>query len=242
MTEKKQNSSILQVTINNSKEEDREQFQKWRRSNNSYGNPTWKTGAALRFRPLGRVFLQDSWLSKAALKPKSSTTQCCWDDRGGLAISKRLFTGLRLIFLFLDFPEETRKLLGPGTLTEGVLTGTNSTRPSSTILEIVTPDRDAESSEECLMPPTAYHWSCESLTALRQSKAWFMQAQTSATTCERNLVSTWLHGSNTALLKILSQIAADLANIVTLESEKKFRLVKCGLLTKSCTHSRAPRT
>ena len=72
----KQNSFILQVTINNSKEDDTEQFQTWRR-NNSYGNPPWKTGAALRFRPLRREFLQDCWRSKAALKPNLSTTRCC---------------------------------------------------------------------------------------------------------------------------------------------------------------------
>ena len=41
---------------------------------------------------------------------------------------------------------------------------------------------------------------------------------------------------------MLSQIAADSVNIVTPESKKKLRWVKCGLLTKSCTQSRAPRT
>jgi len=40
---------------------------------------------------------------------------------------------------------------------------------------------------------------------------------------------------------MLSQISADSANIATPESEKKFRWVKCGLLTKSCTQRRAPR-
>ena len=176
------------MTISISKEEDTEQFQNWTRNNNSYGNPPWKTEAALRLHPLCRDSLLGCWRARAALKPKSSTTQCCWGDREGLAISKRLFTGLRLIFLFLDIPEETRKLLGPGTLTEGTLTGTYSTRPSSTILQILTPDRDAESSEDGLMPPTAYHCSCESLTALHRSTAWFTQAQTSATTCDRDAV------------------------------------------------------
>ena len=126
-------------------------------------------GKQERFRPLSRDFFQDCWRSKAALKPKSSTTRCCLDDRGRLAISERISAGLRLIFFLLDFPEETRKLLGPGTLTEAALTGTYSTRPSSTTLEILTPDRDAESSEDGLMPPTTYHCSCESLCALRRS-------------------------------------------------------------------------
>ena len=63
------------------------------------------------------------------------------------------------MLLFLDFPEETRKLLGPGTLAEGALTGTYSTRPSSTTFEILTPDRDADSSDDGLIPPTAYHCS-----------------------------------------------------------------------------------
>ena len=132
---------------------------------------TLENRSALRFLPLRRDFLQDCWRSKAALKLKSSTTRCCRDDRGGFSISKRFFTGLRLIFLFLDFPEETRKLLGPGTLTEGSLTGTYLTRPFSTISEILTPDRGAESSDDGPMPPTAYHCSCESFTALRRSTA-----------------------------------------------------------------------
>ena len=93
-----------------------------------------------------------------------------------------------------------------------------------------------------LMPPTAYHCSCESLTALRRSTAWFTQAKTSVTTCERDTVFTWLHGSKTALFVILSQIEADSVNLATPESEKKFHWVKCGFLTKSCTQSRAPRT
>ena len=103
---------------------------------------------------------------------------------------------------------------------EGTLTGTYSTRPFSTILEILTPNREAESFEDGLMPPTEYHCSCESLTALRRSTAWFTQAQTSAITCEQDAVSTWLQGSKTALLVMLSQIAAYSANIRMPESEK----------------------
>ena len=133
----------------------------------NYGSPSWNTGAALRFLSLRRDFLQDCWRSKAALKPISSTRRCCCKAGGGLEISKRLFTGLRLMLLFLNFPEETRKLLGPGTLVEGALTGTYSTRPSSTTLEILTPDRDVEPSVDALIPPTAYHCSCESFNILR---------------------------------------------------------------------------
>ena len=92
--------------------------------------------------------------SKAALKLKSSTIRCCWDAGRGLAISKRLFTGLRLIVRFFDFPDETRRLLGPGETKEGTSTGTYSTRPSSTIFEILTPDRDVESSDD---GPNATH-------------------------------------------------------------------------------------
>ena len=103
----------------------------------------------------------------------------CWR---GLAISKRLLTGLRLMLLFLDFPEETRKLLGPGTLAEGAFTGTYSTRPSSTTFEILTPDRDVESSDDGLIPPTAYHCSCESFNILRRSRTSPIQPQMSATT------------------------------------------------------------
>ena len=139
------------------------------------------------------------------------------------------------MLLFLNFPEETRKLLGPGTLAERALTGNYSTRSSSTTLQILTPDRDVESSDDGLIPPTAYHCSCESFNILRRSRASFTHPQTSATTWERDVVSTWLHGSKTALCVILSEIAADSVNIAVPESEKKLRCVKCGLLAKSCT-------
>ena len=212
--------------------------QSWRRNSN-YGSPPWKTGATLRFLSLRRDFLQDYWLSQATLNPKSSTIRCCWDAGGGLATSKRLFTWLRLIVLFFDFPEETRRLLGPGEIAAGRRTGRYSTRPSCTIFEILTPDRDAESSDDGLMPPTAYHCSCESLTALRRSRAWLTHPHTSDTTWEQDVVSTWLHGSKTALCVILSFTAADSANIAMPESEKKFRCVKCGLLKKSSTQRNA---
>ena len=206
----------------------------WRRSIN-YCRPPWNTGAALRFLSLRRNFLPDCCRSNAALKLKSSIRRCCWDAGWELATSNRLFTGLRLMLLFLDFPEETRKLLGPGTLAEGALTGTYSTRPSSTTLEILTPDRDAESSDDGLIPPTAYHCSWESFNTLRRSRASLTHPQTSVTTWERDVVSTWLHGSKTALCVILSDIAADSVNMTIPESEKKLRCVKYGLLTKFCT-------
>ena len=60
-------------------------------------------------------------------------------------------------FPLLDLPDETRILLDPGVLMEGTLKGTYSTRPSSTVLDIFTPKRDAESSDDGLMPPNAYH-------------------------------------------------------------------------------------
>ena len=141
--------------------------------------------------------------------------------------------------LFFDFPGETRRLLGPAETAKGTRTGTYSTRPSSTIFEILTPDRDVESSDDGLMPPTAYHCSCESLTNLRQSRASLTHPHMSAATWERDVVSKWLHGSKTALCVILSEMAADLVNMAIPESEKKFRWVKCGLLTKSCTQRMA---
>ena len=165
--------------------------------------------------------------------------RCCWDAGGELATSKRLFTGLWLIVLFFDFPEESRRLLGPGEKEKGTRTGRNSTRPSSTIFEILTPDRDVESSDDGLTPPTAYHCFCESLITLRRSRASFTHPHTSATTWEEDVVSTWLHGSKTALCVILSEMAADSANMAMPESEKKFRWVKCGHLTNSCTQRMA---
>ena len=210
-----------------------------RRRSINYGSPPWNTGAALRFLSLRRDFLQDFWRSKVALKLISSTRRCCWDAGGGLAFSKRLFTGLRLMLLFFHFPDEARRLVGPGEIKEGTRTGTYSTRPSSTIFEIVTPDRDVESSDDGLMPPTAYDCSCEPFNILGRSRASLTHPRTSATTWERDVVSTWLHGSKTALRVILSEIAADSFNMVIPESEKKVRCVKCGLLTKSCTQRMA---
>ena len=99
---------------------------------------------------------------------------------------------------------------------------------------MLTSDRDVESSDHGLMPPTAYHCSCESFTNLRRSRASFKHPHTSATTREQDIVSTWPHGSKTALCVILSKMAADSANMAIPESEKKFCWVKCGLLTKSC--------
>ena len=226
------------MTTNDSNKRVQSNARSWRRHIN-YGIPSWKTGAALRFRSLRRDLLQDCWRSKAALKPKSSTIRCCWDAGVGLATSKRLFTGLRLILLFFDFPEESRRLLGPGEIGKRTRTWTYSTRPSSTIFEILTPDRDVESSDDNLMPLTAYHCSCESFTNLRRSRASFKHPHTSATTWEQDVVSTWPHGSKTALCLILSEMAADSANMAIPESEKKFRWVKCGRLTKSRTQRMA---
>ena len=199
----------------------------------------YATRAALRFLSRRRDFLQDCWRSKAALKLKSSTIRCCWDAGGGLATSKRLFTGLRLIVRLFDFPEDSRRLLGPGEIGKGTRTGTYSTRPSSTTFEILTPDRDVESSDDGLMPPTAYHCSCEPFNNLRRSRASFKHPHMSTTAWEREVVSTWSHGSKTALCVILLEMAADSANMAIPESEKKFRWVKCGLLTKSCTQRMA---
>ena len=54
---------------------------------------------------------------------------------------------------------------------EGTLTEACSNGPSSTILKILAPDRDVESSEDGLLPPTDYHCSRESFTALGRSTA-----------------------------------------------------------------------
>ena len=226
------------MTTNNSNQEAHAMPRKWKQ-NSSYGSPPWKTGAALRFLSLRRDFLHDCWRSKAALKPETSRIRCCWDAGGGLATSKRLFTGFRLMFLFYGFTEESRKLQGPREMGKGTRTGTYSTRPSSTIFEILTPDRDVESSDDSVMPSTAYHCSSESFTILRRSRASVTHTQTSATTWEWDVVSTWFHGSKTALCAILSEMAADSVNMAIPESEKKFRCVKCGLLTKSWTQRMA---
>ena len=61
--------------------------------------------------------------------------------------------------------------LGPWALTQEAMTGTCSTNPSLSMLEILTPKREPESSENSRTSPTAYHCSLESLIALRQSTA-----------------------------------------------------------------------
>ena len=188
-------------------------------------------------------FLQDCWWSKAALKPKSSTTPWRWDDEGRLAISKRLLTGLRLIFLFMDFPEETLRLLAPGVVREGTLLGTYSTRPYSTTLEILTPDRDPESSEDGLMPATAYHCSWVSLTALRPSIHSLIHARTIfshhlRTRRSLHLAPGFKNGTNCDAVTNCCRLSRHSDARVG----KKIPWVKCGLLTKSWTQSRTPRT
>ena len=111
---------------------------------------------------------------------------------------------------------------GPGALMEGALRGTYLICLFSTVLEFLASERDAESSKDGLTPPNAFHCSRESLTAIQRSTARITQAQTSATTYEQDAASTWLQGSKTALLVILSQIAADSVNMAIPESEKKF--------------------
>ena len=140
------------------------------------------------------------------------------------------------------FPRGITETAGTWRNRNGKRTGTYSTCPSSTIFEILTPHRDVEPSHDGLMPPTAYHYSCESFTTLRRSRASFKHPHTSATTWERDVVSTWLHGSKTALSVTLSEMTADSANMAIPVSEKKFRWLKCGLLKKSCTQRMAPCT
>ena len=98
--------------------------------------------------------------------------------------------------------------------------------PSHFWLEIRTPDREAESSEDGLTPPTEYHCSCSSLIALRRSTVRLTQARTSVATWKWNGVPTWLQVSYTALAVMLSEIAVDSVKITTPESEKEFLWVK----------------
>ena len=70
---------------------------------------------------------------------------------GGLDTSnlRGNFTGLQVIFLFLLLEGE-RILLGPGEPKTGGPTGTYSTRPSSTMSDILTPGLDAVSTRGLL--------------------------------------------------------------------------------------------
>ena len=91
-------------------------------------------------------------------------TSCGVCPAGGLAIPKRLesLTGLRRTCLRFASPLEVSKVLGPG-----ALAGTYSKCPSSTMVDIRTLDQNAESSDDGLTPPAAYHSSRVSLMAPR---------------------------------------------------------------------------
>ena len=218
-------------------------FPNSKESSCNYGNLPWKTGADYGFIHFATIFRGIGGSSKLLwnLNPQLQFFLC--RDSRELATLKRWgnLTGLRLNFLFSNFPEEAGILLGPAALTVGTLTGTYSTRPFSTMLEILTTMRDPESSEDGLTPSTAYHYSCESLTTILQSTARLKRAETPATIWEPDGAITWLQDSYTALVVKLLEVAADSVNIATPESEKKFLWVNCGLLTKTFTLSRAPR-
>ena len=140
--------------------------------------------------------------SIAAPKKESSKEVLLRADSRGLATSKRRgnLTGLQVTLLSFGFSMEASRLLGSGTLRGGALRGRYSNHLSSTKLQILSPKRDAESSEAGLTPATAYYYSCDSVTVLRRSPARLTQAQTSATTCERGVVSTWLQNPYKALV------------------------------------------
>ena len=146
-----------------------------------------------------------------------------------------------LTFLRFAFSEDARKLLGPGALTGWALTGTKSFCPFSTMVDIWTADRGAQTSEEGRTPMAANQCCHESLMTRWRSAARSRQAHKSEFTWERYVVPTRLQSSKTALVVRLSQIAADSVREETPELESELRWVKCGLLTKSCTQSRAPR-
>ena len=140
------------------------QLQKGRKKNaennavwGNQGNPLWKTGADRPSRPLRLDVPQDHWCSNAESNLGSSVADLFLSVSGGLQFSNLLgnSTGQWVTFFCFAFPEEARKLLGPGKLAEGALRGTYSTRPSSITIEIRTPDQDGESSDNDLTPPAA---------------------------------------------------------------------------------------
>ena len=111
-----------------------------------YGKPIWNTAAAQRSRPLQRDFPREAGAAKADAKLGSYIKDRLWRLAGGLETSnlRGNFTGFREIFLFLLVGEEWI-LLGPGGQKEGTATGTCSTRPSSTMSQILTPSLNAVS-------------------------------------------------------------------------------------------------
>ena len=191
--------------------------------------------------PLGRDFLQDCWRFKAALKPKPSTTRCCWDDGGGFAISKRLFTGLRLIFLLLDFPNKHADCWGQEHWWK---------ERSQERFELVLPHYIGAPHNR---PRCWIFWRRPDTTYCIPLLLWILDCPPPMHSLihagQKFSHHLWtrccLHVAprfKKALFVMLSQIAADSANIAMPESEKKFLWANCGLLTKLCTQCRAPPT
>ena len=92
-----------------------------------------------------------SWCRQSRSKTWVLYQRPPWGLAGGLDISnlRGNFTGLRVIFLFLLL-EGKRILLGPGEPRTGGPTGAYSTRPSSTMSDILTPGLDAVSTRGLL--------------------------------------------------------------------------------------------
>ena len=208
--------------------------------NSVYGKPIWNTGAARRLRPLRRDFPRGDDAAKAEAKLGSSITDRLGGLTGGLDTSnlRGNFTGLRVIFLFLLLEGELI-LLGPGEPRTGGQTGTYSTRPSSTTSDILTPGLDGDSTRGALP------WCQRSLVSFverRRRTTRSQQEHMSAITWLAEEEATTFHGAYTGLDVMLLATATDSESIVKPVSEKKFLCVKCGPRTKSCTHSRTPRT
>ena len=141
-----------------------------KQNNFSYGNPLWKTSEPLRSRPFLRDFhvrqrFQDG--SKSRMFENSAFSR---SDRktGNLKLRSKL-TGLRDIFFFL-FPGDECCRPGPATLRVGAATGTYSTCPSSTTVNMRTPYCEKHSPDDGLTAPSAHQCSLVSFKCLLEAR------------------------------------------------------------------------
>ena len=90
--------------------------------------------------------------------------------------------------------------------------------------------------------PRSYHRSLVSLAVRWRKTTQTQRLRRSLTTWPAQAVLTRLRGTYTEFDAMLSAMATDSKKLVQPDSEIKLLCVKCGLRTKSCTHSRTPCT
>ena len=171
---------------------------------------------------------------------RSSTKDCFWMMRGGLANSnyRGNFTRLQVIFI-LCLPWKARILVGLGRPRAGA---------NGPIFDLSLHKSIAAPyfCRHWYFTPGSATWCHHSLVAFAVRR-WRLscspQARKAAVIWTEAVVSTWLQGAYTVLVVKLWAMAADSDNLEPWNSRlrKKFFFVNCGLFTKSCTQSKIRR-